>query len=133
MIKQIINVENYWKIIVYYNIDYNLFNYIAKDLYYEVSFHVKKIYDVYYNLKYKAKAVTVSSIYNHTSVVAFNKHKNTYDYINSIVHEAEHVKQAMLKAYNVDDKGEPPAYTIGFIVMKMLQSKIVKNVSLKNT
>ncbi len=35
------------------------------------------------------------------------------DYINSIVHEAEHIKQAMLKAYRVEDKGEPPAYTIG--------------------
>lgn len=132
MIKQVIYVENYWKIIVYYNIDYNLFNYIAKDLYYEVSFPIEKIDDVYYNLRHKAKAVTVSSIYNHTSVVAFNKHKNKYDYINSIVHEAEHVKQSMLKAYNIDDKGEPPAYTIGFIVMKMLQSKIVKLGSLKN-
>lgn len=37
------------------------------------------------------------------------------------------LQDTMLKAYKVDDKGEPPAYTIGFIVMKMLESKIFKN------
>jgi len=26
----------------------------------------------------------------------------------------------MLKAYNVADKGEPPAYTVGYIAMRML-------------
>lgn len=133
MIKQIINVDNYWKIIVYYNIDYNLFDYIGRDLYYEVSTPVEKIYDIYYNLRHGAKAVTVSSIKHHISLVAFNKHKDKYDYINSIVHEAEHVKQSMLAAYNVDDEGEPPAYTVGFIAMKMMQSKLIKNIYLKNT
>ena len=126
MIRQVIHIEHYWKIIVYYDIDYNLFDYISRDLYNEVSTPVEKIYDIYYNLQHKAKAVTVSSIDKHISVVAFNKHKNKYDYINSIVHEAEHIKQAMLKAYNVDDEGEPPAYTIGFIVMKMLKLKQMK-------
>lgn len=67
-----------------------------------------------------AKAVTVSNIEKHISVVLFNPHREMYDYINSIVHEAEHIKQDMLRAYNVDDSGEPPAYTIGYLVMKML-------------
>lgn len=35
--------------------------------------------------------------------------------------EAEHIKQHMLKAYNVDDFGEAPAYTIGYLVMMMLK------------
>lgn len=132
MIRQVINVNNYWKIIVYYNIDYNLFDYIARDLYYEVSSPVEKIDEIYHNLLHNAKAVTVSSITNHVSVVAFNIHRNKYDYLNSIVHEAEHIKQAMLRAYRVEDIGEPPAYTIGFVVMKMLQSKLVKEVALNN-
>lgn len=80
----------------------------------------------------KAKAVTLSNRLTHISVVVFNKHKNKLDYINSIVHEAEHVKQAMLIAYNVEDAGEPPAYTIGFIVMKMLQSKVLNKSLFKN-
>lgn len=127
MIREVILVEDYWKIIVYYNIDYNLFNYIAKD-FYSIGTSYKTVNRIYKIMKsYKAKGVTLSNKDKHISVVAFNKHKKRLDYINSIVHEAEHVKQAMLKAYKVDDKGEPPAYTIGFIVMKMLESKIFKN------
>lgn len=41
------------------------------------------------------------------------------DYINSLVHEAEHVKQTMLKEYDVEDEGENPAYTIGYLVKRM--------------
>lgn len=67
----------------------------------------------------KAKAVTFSNIAQHISVVLFNVHTNKVDYINSVVHEAEHIKQAMLYAYNVEDKGEPPAYTIGYLVSQM--------------
>jgi hypothetical protein len=52
-------------------------------------------------------------------VILFNHHEDKQDYVNSIVHEAEHVKQAMLKAYQVDDAGEPPAYTVGYLVGKM--------------
>ena len=67
----------------------------------------------------KAKAVTYSNIEEHICVVLFNYHEEKQDYINSIVHEAEHVKQAMLEASQVGDKGEPPAYTIGYLVMRM--------------
>lgn len=41
--------------------------------------------------------------------------------MSTIAHEAEHVKQAVLKAYHVDDVGEAAAYTIGFIVKKMYE------------
>ena len=55
------------------------------------------------------------------SIVRFNIHTNKYDYINSIVHEAEHVKQAMLAYYNIEDEGENAAYAIAYIATKMLQ------------
>jgi len=120
MIKQVFNVKHYWKVIVYYDVDYNLFDYIEDDLY-SVIDSSKSIKRIYNNMStYKAKAVTISDIHKHKSVILFNKHKSYYDYINSIVHEAEHIKQAMLKSYNVEDYGEPPAYTIGFLAMKML-------------
>ena len=66
-----------------------------------------------------AKAVTCSSGIYLTSIVLFNKHSSREDYISSLVHEAEHIKQAMLHVYMVDDSGEPPAYTIGYLVMCM--------------
>ncbi|MBO7693004.1 MAG: hypothetical protein J6Y28_09750 [Acholeplasmatales bacterium] len=120
MIKQVFKVEHYWKVIVYYNIDYNLFYYIERDLII-ANISNKTINNVYNNMvTHKAKAVTISNIKNHISIVLFNNHKSIYDYINSIVHEAEHIKQAMLECYNVKDIGEPPAYTIGYLAMKML-------------
>ena len=119
MIKQLIDIDGYWEVIVYYNVDYNFFNDIAFELK-AIGSPVERIDDVYYNLKYEAKAVTCSNIKKHISIVLFNYHRSKYDYINSIVHEAEHIKQHMLKAYNVEDKGEPPAYTIGYIAMKLL-------------
>ena len=133
MIKQTIDVNGYWKIIVYYNIDYNLFGYIANVLY-KIRIKEKYINRIYNNMSNgKAKAFTVSNEFLRVSVVGFNKHNSKYDYINSIVHEAEHVKQDMLYAYKVEDKGEPPAYTIGFIVMKMLQFKLMTDRNHKNS
>ena len=67
-----------------------------------------------------SKAVTISSITKKVSVVLFNKHKNYNDYINSIVHESEHIKQSMLYAYNIEDYGEAPAYTVGYIASQLL-------------
>lgn len=130
MIKRVINVNGYWKIIVYYNVNYNLFDYIVEDLK-AISSPVEKIDRVYYNMTHFAKAVTISSFKDKTSVVLFNIHKNKYDYINSIVHEAEHVKQDMLDYYAVEDVGEPPAYTVGYLVMKMLELNMMKKLKYK--
>lgn len=119
MIEQIINVEDYWKVIVYYNVDYNFFDIIYKQLiHYNIN---EKTIKSVYNKMYKryAKGVTISNYRHHVSIVLFNTHKTKEDYVNTIVHEAEHIKQAMLKVYDVEDYGEPPAYTIGFLVMKM--------------
>ena len=119
MIRRVINCDNYWKVVIYYNVDYNFFDIISNEL--EDLGCTDDIIDIlYYNLKKKAKAVTISKPARRRSVVLFNVHNSYYDYINSIAHEAEHVKQSMLKYYRVKDDDEPPAYTIGFLVMKMI-------------
>ena len=123
MIKQIINIDNYWEVIVYYDIDYNFFNDIVKELNY-LNAPVEEIDKIYYTMKYKAKAFTYSNLKYRVSIVGFNKHFDKYDYINSIIHEAEHIKQHMLRSYKVLDEGEPPAYTVGYVAMKMLQLKL---------
>lgn len=123
MIKQIINIDNYWEVIVYYDIDYNFFNDIVKELNY-LNAPVEELDKIYYTMKYKAKAFTYSNLKYRVSIVGFNKHFDKYDYINSIIHEAEHVKQHMLRSYKVLDEGEPPAYTVGYVATKMLQLKI---------
>ena len=120
MIKRIININNYWKVIVYYNIDYNFFNYVENDLLYYGT-PVESIKRIYHNMRTNAKAFTYSNDKYRVSIVGFNIHFDKYHYINSIVHEAEHIKQAMLDYYNIPDEGENAAYTIAYIAMKMLQ------------
>lgn len=119
MIKQIIDVNGYWKVVVYYNVDYSLFHYVDRDLSeIDITSLVRK--DMYDNMiTGDAKAVTISNSRKRVSIVLFNNHKDKYDYINSIVHECEHIKQTMLAYYGKADKGEPPAYTIGYLVSRM--------------
>lgn len=121
MLKQIFNIENYWKVIVYYDVDYNFFDDIVYEL--KIANFKNTFIDNLWNTMSarEAKAVTCSNLEEHTSIVLFNTHPSKADYINSIVHEAEHIKQAMLKTYKVEDIGEAPAYTIGYIVSKMYE------------
>lgn len=121
MIKTVLNIDNYWKVIVYYDVDYDFFNIIYNTLRkYRVSNNaIREVFYIMYNNK--AKAVTVSIPDYNVSIVLFNKHKSYYDYINSIIHEAEHIKQSMLYVYQIDDSGEPPAYTIGYIASQMIK------------
>ena len=121
MIKQVFHIRNYWEVIVFYDLNYNLF-YDIEELLLDCGASIEDIEELYYMMRYNsALAVTFSNTRLKVSIVLFNEHKTKQSYINSIVHEAEHVKQAMLESYNVDDIGEPPAYTIGFLVMKMLE------------
>ncbi|MBP3201272.1 MAG: hypothetical protein J6M39_06455 [Lachnospiraceae bacterium] len=121
MIKKIFNIDNKWKVIVYYNIDYNLFEYIADDIR-NLGVSDKSIYRIYKMMSSgRAKAVTISSLVKKCSIVGFNHAKSDYDLINSIAHEAVHVMEAILNYYKVDITGEPPAYTIGHLVQIMMQ------------
>lgn len=121
MIKRVVNLNNYWKVIAYFDINYNFSYVIVNDLR-KIGCKEKLINSVLYNMfNHKAKAVTISSIKYKTSIVLFNNHENYYDYINSVVHEAEHIKQSILYAYNVEDYGEAPAYTVGAVASKLLR------------
>lgn len=121
MIKQVFNVESYWKVIVWYSLDYNLFYLVEEDLI-EAEISEENLRALWFMMySGRAKAVTFSNERLHLSIVIFNTHESKADYIDSIVHEAEHVKQAMLSAYQVKDKGEPPAYTIGYLISQMYQ------------
>ena len=119
MVRQQFDIQQYWKVIIFYDVDFDHFSIIVEDLVAAGAFSglIWKIYDMLFYQQ--AKAATFSNPEEHISVVLFNKHDRREDYINSIVHEAEHVKQAMLEAYNVEDEGEPPAYTIGYLMSQM--------------
>lgn len=114
-----IDVDGYWLVIVYYDVCFKEFWRIVKDmLHFGTPFTTIK--EIYHMLKSgKAKAVTYNDSRESISFVLLSRHDSNEDYLNSIVHEAEHVKQAMLYAYDVEDVGEPPAYTIGYLAGKI--------------
>ena len=119
MIKQQFDVERYWRVVVLYNWDYN-FLYEAVVELHQAGFPQEYVFEVLYTMYFEpVKAVTCSNTAETISVVIFNRHKDPGDYLNSIVHEAEHIKQVMLYAYKVEDTGEPPAYTMGYLVRQM--------------
>ena len=119
MIRQSFDIEQYWRVTVYYELDYGLFNIVHKELL-DMGVPEEQIEELYDTMSSgEAKAVTCSSIRRHVSIVLFNRHDSKTDFINSVIHEAEHVKQVILEAYQVEDRGEPPAYTIGYLISRM--------------
>lgn len=119
MIRQEIDVDGYWKVVVYYEVDYDLFDVVADELL-KAGLSQRELGRLYSKMSSgRAKAVTFSNEEERVSVVLLNRHRSLTDYVNSIVHEAEHVKQAMLRGYDVDDEGEEPAYTVGYLVGRM--------------
>jgi len=119
MIRQHFYVRNYWEVVIFYDLDYDYFYFVYQEMR-DKGFSHEFVERVYRNMHSgKAKAVTCSDLGKCVSIVLFNKHQSVGDYVDSLVHEAEHIKQAMLAAYQVKDAGEPPAYTIGYLVMRM--------------
>lgn len=93
VIKQNINVEDYWEIIVFYNVS------LGKGIYgYTKTDYTKRL-----------------------SIVCISTHQDPDQVFNTIIHEAKHVQSHICKYYNVREDGEQAAYLIGYITMKMFQ------------
>ncbi len=91
MIRQDIDVEGYWKIIVVYNALLG-----RKDVGFTYTDPSKK-----------------------TSIVGIAATSSQEEFLNTIVHEAKHVQSHICEYYNVPEDGEQAAYLIGYIVQKM--------------
>lgn len=120
MIKHIFRIKCFWKVIVYYNIDYDFYFHIDNDLK-DIDVSGKTRSRIYHNMsKGKAKGVTITNPEYKTSVVLFNKHTRKLDYINTIVHETKHIQSDICKYYNINENSEDAAYLIGYLVEKIM-------------
>ena len=76
MIKQVFDVESYFKVIVYYNVDYDFFNMVEEDLN-EAGISKLMLRELWLMMySGKAKAVTYSNVEEHVCVVLFNYHED---------------------------------------------------------
>ena len=74
MIKQVFDIDGYWEVIVYWNMDYNFFGDVEFELM-KTGFSKEAIEEVYDTLMNgNAKAVTCSRAGERRSVVIFNTH-----------------------------------------------------------
>lgn len=97
MIRQDIDVEGYWKIIVIYDAPLG-----SKDV-----------------------GFTYSDYNKRTSIVGIAATSSQEQFLNTIVHEAKHVQSHICNYYEVPEDGEQAAYLIGYIIQKM--HRVFKN------
>lgn len=89
--RQDIDVNGYWKIIVVYNV------YLGEP----------------------NTGFTQTDFSKKQSIVGISNITNKSQLINTIVHEAKHVQSHICRYYNIDEDSEQAAYLIGYIVQKM--------------
>lgn len=100
MIRQDIDINGYWKIIVAYDVE----------------------------LGQKDGGFTYTDFKRKQSIVGIGKSTSNSQLLNTITHEAKHVQSHICKYYNIKEDGEDAAYLIGYIVQQMYQ--VFKNVLL---
>ena len=91
MIRQDINIADYWKVIVVYNV------YLGQ----------------------KNTGFTYTDFTKCKSIIGISKTTSQEQFFNTIVHEAKHVQSHICKYYNVKEDSEDAAYLIGYIVQQM--------------
>lgn len=89
--RQNIDVNGYWKVIVVYNV------YLGEP----------------------NTGFTQTDFSKRQSIVGISNVTNKSQLINTIVHEAKHVQSHICRYYNIDEDSEQAAYLIGYIVQKM--------------
>lgn len=89
--RQNIDVNGYWKIIVVYNA------YLGEP----------------------NTGFTQTDFNKRRSIVGISKTTSKEQLINTIVHEAKHIQSHICRYYNIDEDSEQAAYLIGYIVQKM--------------
>ena len=91
MIRQDIDVEGYWKVIVIYNA------YLGS----------------------KDTGFTYTNFNKRQSIVGIAPTSSQEEFLNTIVHEAKHVQSHICKYYNVKEDSEKAAYLIGYLIQRM--------------
>lgn len=91
MIRQDIDVEGYWKVIVVYDAP----------------------------LGNKDVGFTYTDFHKKTSIVGVAATTSQEQFLNTLVHEAKHVQSHICSYYEVPEDGEQAAYLIGYLVQKM--------------
>lgn len=111
------NINKYdWKVYLYLSVDECDAEFIFSKLS-ELNCDYSKAKTAYKVLSndYINKGFTYTNYNAHISLIIVCKAENKGQYINTIVHEINHLKSHIATAYNLDEKEEEVSYLIGDI------------------
>ena len=91
MIRQDIDIDGYWKIVV--------------------------VYETY--LGEEDTGFTYTDFNKRKTIVGISKTTSQEQFLNTIVHEAKHVQSHICKYYKVSEDTEQAAYLMGYLIEKM--------------
>ena len=121
MIGQSFTMPQYdWHIRVYYDVEQSDINFCIKQL--KKLTTNSKIYEECketLDTNKKDRAYTYSSYVAKSSIVFIGIPSSMGELINTITHEANHIKSHIATCYNLNEKGEKVSYLIGEIVKEM--------------
>lgn len=129
MIGQSFYIDKYdWQVVVLYEVSYNNKDYVISLL--ETICSDNNLIDkaiANLNLRKRNTGFTYSDLYKRCSIIVIGKTTSNREIVNTIVHEANHLKSHIATAYDIDEKGEEVCYLIGGIVRTMFRvfSKII--------
>ena len=121
MIGQYFKISEYdWEIMVYYGVTKNDIDFCLKQLnkLTTLNKHKKECVNTLYNDD-KDRAYTYSSFRLKASVIFIGIPSSTGGLINTITHEANHIKSHIATVYDLDEKDEDVCYIIGEVVEEM--------------
>lgn len=93
-LRQDINIEGYWKVIILYNIW----------------------------LGERDTGFTYTDFDKRRSIVGISPTTSKEQFFNTLIHEIKHVQSHICKYYNVEESSEDAAYLIGYIAQRMYKT-----------
>lgn len=124
MFAQYIKLKGWnWNILVYYNVGKKDFREIKESLI-QLDCSKEDIKEALHVLQRKNTGCTFTNTEKMMSLICISKSDNSDQFINTAVHEADHVQSHICEYYEIRLDTEAAAYLIGAIVMRMY--KILK-------
>ena len=130
MISQHIQLKDYkWDVVILYNVGIEDLNEVINTLE-EICYEPHFINQAYNNIK--SGAPNTGFIYTNystrQSLIVIGKATSSKEFIDTIVHEANHLQSHIATYYNLDEKGEEVSYLIGYVVKQMYRvfKKLIK-------
>ena len=115
MIAQYIELgDRGWSILVYYNINQGDFEEVEDSLR-QFGCPTEDIEDIYETLRNKNTGFTVSDERKRMSIIGIGTASSRAQFLNTLIHEIDHVQSHICDYYNVDMNSEQAAYLIGYI------------------